>query len=245
MTAPLLFIPGNGKLSDIPALSGLEQVDDAPWRAVGCVSTGAVRITGRKYYCADEARTASWPALGAEVDLSSPGWVPGPLAHFWLRADDVQPAELLRGAAPRYAGYTAELGGRSWVIPNGPRLPTRYGYDPHTGDLRLHVEPVHQAVADDCLQALEYARELVRVDADVGPDNAPRLIEHVGRMLSLNYRLTPVLAVMLGLFSPESLWRAFVLTTDVDAVTALFDELQKKAAVSAPNGSGTASGSGG
>lgn len=166
----------------------------------------------------------------------------------------VTPADLLRkGPYPGQANYLGEslvLGDKNvWQFPNQMLLPMEFAIDPDTGEDQKVVVQSEQPVWERMQHAFEVSKasflkrqsqfwgELpeanrVGLEAPQTPPDAPQWTEYQIQdyciwALSLNYRLTKLIAVGLRLFRDGNLWLALYETTDVAKIVTLQIALKK------------------
>ena len=214
MAGFLLYQPdGQGDCLQHPALKNLQRAGDCELKVLPS-RKGPDGETGSLLYFHDETRAASWPKV--EYSAKSQTWKRGPGGAWWLGWSNKQrptPDDLKRNSE-RADGYWCQLNdGNRWVPPCGPMLPIDFDVGDN-GTLIEVVKTPGRETYEATQQAFRWASELIGRDKPM----------HAG----INYRITPAIAVMLGLFDPDSLWRCLLLTTDANAINALIDDVEKK-----------------
>lgn len=213
---------------ETPALDGLDRQGDGQLRAV-IDRKGPDAGSGTLWYCHDEARKASWPVL--EYRPTTQTWIKAPQGAWWLgwETDKRPTPDDLNRSVNTVAGFYARLNdGCRWVIPNGPMLPIDFSLG-DDGQLVEVVKTAWRSTYEKTVKAFDLATSLMDRDDPIDATNRDEIAAYCGELLAINYRLTPAVATLLGLWDPESLWRALLLSTDAVRINALIDSKKNTA----------------
>jgi len=253
----LLYTPpsiGNPITTHLP---DLVQANDAPVRKTEPLEiAGPDGLTGGLIWYFDDSATdphrlSQLPTLDyrpAEQDWKQIGGTP-----VWIGTQHdkpVTPADLIRAGGQadghRFAGNHALLLDQNlWLVPNQTRLPCLLALN-EAGDIVTAPEKAHRLTYDRMQWAFDQCSALLQGQWE-GPDAKPAatdrdLLEYVGLVLGLNYRLTWRIILTLELVKAETVWVIVRASTDAAAINRLLDELQKKTEATTPAGSVSAAG---
>lgn len=223
MAAYLLFTPDAVEIADVKALRGLRTESDPELKPVVLTSKGPGGHNGRLWYFHDEDRPETWPHLVFNEDEQE--WIEGD--GFWLginRQKPPTPFDLARANPLPYAGHHSRLAdGQLWQIPNGMQLPFVFRRKP-SGEVIESRSHETQSLYDQTVKGFDIAMELYRDDVPITTENAESIGDYCGRILMQNYRVTPWICWLLGLWDPATLWNALCLTTDFERINRLIKE---------------------
>lgn len=209
-------------------LPGLVHPDDCPLESIKLETAGPdTAAGGQLWHFADGTRLHLLPNLDYEPATQTWRKIGGTSTWVgWTTAAPPTPESLLRGDAARFGEWTIKLvDGNTWILPCQADIPVDYTLDdtgaPTSCPKREHLPT---------WQRMSWAFEQVRAKFEPdGPEpDAAQMILYAGEMLAVNYRLNPALAVLLGLLDPITVWQVCRVSTDIDAVDRLRDEVKKK-----------------
>lgn len=179
---------------------------------------------GHYWYVDNPDDPASLPRT--TYDASTQTWRRVGDAQLWVGWNNDQPptpASLARST--QFDGPKARLAdGNYWQIPNGMRLPYTFGRDDH-GEVIKRRRADIQNIYDRTVWAFGECRELAAADIAITEDNAGKLGDYCGWLLSLNYRITPAMIWALDLLDHATIWNTMAASTDFDAINRLIDSL--------------------
>lgn len=223
MSGFLLFTPDNVEIADVKALRGLRQASDPELKPVVMTSTGPGGKSGRLWYFHDTDRVEDWPHLVFNPEQQD--WKEGD--GFWLgvsRTKPPTPNDLARSNPLPFDGNFGRLAdGQLWQIPNGMELPFVFSRRPD-GEIVESRSIDAQQFYDQTVQGFELAMQLYRDDEPITKKNAAGIGDYCGRVLMMNYRVTPWICFLLGLWNPETLWNTLCLSTDFKEINRRIDE---------------------
>ena len=234
----LIFIPNKtgGDVARLFAEVGLEELlreGDAGPNASDLLSAGP---------SGERGVVLSWGVPGYKPDMQT--WSPCkpdanrklPAGRFLLgfersalRPDGEAdlPSALARSATVQFDGPLVRLAdGNAWRIPNGMRLPYRFGLD-DAGHVAKVVRPEYSRIHERTLWAFEAVRGEVAGEQAIDELQG---LDYCAFLLGLNYRVNLEVCLALGLFDGAAIGRVMFASTDSEKLIAIADEVKKNAA---------------
>lgn len=229
MSSFLIFTTSD-TLPDCDGLAGLQDEADCPLSSIKLRKGGPGDANGGKlWYFDDPENPTTKPHLVYKPAKQE--WKKAPDGDWWIGWPKDSPptaSDLLRGESNRYGGYSIELNDKQrWTVPNAFMLPQELGFDEH-GSLTLVRKHEFQSVYEKTLWAFDFASDRYMLDDRIDSESILPVTKYCSQMLSLNYRITWQIAVLLRLFDLQTLWSCLLMTTDVEKIHQLIDELEKK-----------------